>query len=168
MRRPTRGPRPPPAPPFPPFPISPSLPHARAPPPPPPSSPPPNLRGAAGKGGKNRRRGKADGDSKRELTFKEDGQGAPDPPPVGRHLSSTSPLCPSPPHPPPPPPPPLPPPPPPPPRPGGHDALANTREHSEYSTCKTGGGRSIRSAQRMGLEFLHSWPRGPGHSGRRA
>ena len=29
-----------------------------------------------GKGGKNRRRGKADGDMKRELTFKEDGQGA--------------------------------------------------------------------------------------------
>ena len=28
-----------------------------------------------GKGGKNRRRGKADGDMKRELTFKEDGQG---------------------------------------------------------------------------------------------
>ena len=26
-------------------------------------------------GGKNRRRGKADGDMKRELTFKEDGQG---------------------------------------------------------------------------------------------
>jgi translation initiation factor 1A len=31
---------------------------------------------AVGKGGKNRRRGKADGDSKRELTYKEDGQGA--------------------------------------------------------------------------------------------
>ena len=29
-----------------------------------------------GKGGKNRRRGKADGDMKRELVFKEDGQGA--------------------------------------------------------------------------------------------
>jgi hypothetical protein len=28
-----------------------------------------------GKGGKNRRRGKADGDMKRELVFKEDGQG---------------------------------------------------------------------------------------------
>ncbi|EOD09064.1 hypothetical protein EMIHUDRAFT_68064, partial [Emiliania huxleyi CCMP1516] len=27
-----------------------------------------------GKGGKNRRRGKADGDNKRELIFKEDGQ----------------------------------------------------------------------------------------------
>ena len=29
----------------------------------------------ASQGGKNRRRGKADGDMKRELTFKEDGQG---------------------------------------------------------------------------------------------
>ena len=29
---------------------------------------------ATGKGGKNRRRGKADGDNKRELIFKEDGQ----------------------------------------------------------------------------------------------
>ena len=28
-----------------------------------------------GKGGKNRRRGKGDSDTKRELTFKEDGQG---------------------------------------------------------------------------------------------
>ena len=33
------------------------------------------LRPAAGKGGKNRRRGKNDSDDKRELIFKEDGQG---------------------------------------------------------------------------------------------
>ena len=31
-------------------------------------------KGAKGKGGKNRRRGKNDGDEKRELVFKEDGQ----------------------------------------------------------------------------------------------
>jgi len=31
---------------------------------------------AAGKGGKNRRRGKNENDEKRELVFKEDGQGA--------------------------------------------------------------------------------------------
>ena len=37
-----------------------------------------------GKGGKNRRRGKADGDMKRELTFKEDGQGVPRPWPATR------------------------------------------------------------------------------------
>lgn len=38
-----------------------------------------NARGSvchpSAQGGKNRRRGKADGDMKRELTFKEDGQG---------------------------------------------------------------------------------------------
>lgn len=32
--------------------------------------------GCAGKGGKNRRRGKNDNEEKRELVFKEDGQGA--------------------------------------------------------------------------------------------
>ena len=37
-----------------------------------------------GKGGKNRRRGKADGDMKRELTFKEDGQG------IAAHFKSRS------------------------------------------------------------------------------
>lgn len=37
--------------------------------------PPRSLCVPAGKGGKNRRRGKNDSDDKRELIFKEDGQG---------------------------------------------------------------------------------------------